>query len=147
VALSHVLPWFPTLSLSSLHLLIFKHPYLTHMKSDFRNFWWYEFNTSFSSHPPFRFPLEEKNLTFNLWEDSLKWQVSLGTSLVDIIFYENQGDICFLWNLGLWILIIQSFQSCTLAYFLPIHLITIEFQNIDNTPGSPPKTFLLLQLL
>jgi hypothetical protein len=36
--LSHVLPCFPILMHSSLHLVIFKHPYLTHMKSDFRNF-------------------------------------------------------------------------------------------------------------
>jgi hypothetical protein len=32
--LSHVLPCFPILILSSLHLVIFKLPYLIHMKSD-----------------------------------------------------------------------------------------------------------------
>jgi hypothetical protein len=35
-----------------------------------------------------------------------------------------------------------------LAYYKPMHLISIEFQNIDNDLGSPPKElFLLLQLL
>jgi hypothetical protein len=64
--LSHVLPCFPTLMLSSLHLVIFRHPYLTHTKSDFRNLKCYEFSTSISSHLPFRFPLEEKDIAFNL---------------------------------------------------------------------------------
>jgi hypothetical protein len=36
--LSHELPCFPILILSSLHLVIFRHPYLTYMKSNFRNF-------------------------------------------------------------------------------------------------------------
>jgi hypothetical protein len=36
------------------------------MKSDFRNLKCYEFSTSFSSHLPFRFPLEEKHLAFKL---------------------------------------------------------------------------------
>jgi hypothetical protein len=34
VALSHVLPYFPTLKLPSLHVVIFRHPHLTHMKSN-----------------------------------------------------------------------------------------------------------------
>jgi hypothetical protein len=58
--------------LSSLHLVIFGHPYLIHMKFKLGNFWCYEFNTSFLSHLPFRFALEEKNLAFKLWEDSLE---------------------------------------------------------------------------
>jgi hypothetical protein len=62
VALSHVLPCFPILMLSSLHLVIFRHPYLTHTKSDFRDFCFYEFSTSYSSHLLFRFPFEEKIL-------------------------------------------------------------------------------------
>jgi hypothetical protein len=66
VALSHVLPCFPILMQSSPHLVIFKHPYLTHSKSDFRNLKCYEFKTSFSSHLPFGFSLEEKNLAFKL---------------------------------------------------------------------------------
>jgi hypothetical protein len=32
--LSHVLPYFSTLILPSLHLVIFRHPYLTPIKSD-----------------------------------------------------------------------------------------------------------------
>jgi hypothetical protein len=35
---SHVLPCFPIRILLLLHLLIFRHPYLTHMKFDFRIF-------------------------------------------------------------------------------------------------------------
>jgi hypothetical protein len=40
--LSHVLPCFPTLKLSSLHQVIFRHPYLTHMKFDCGNLLCYE---------------------------------------------------------------------------------------------------------
>jgi hypothetical protein len=36
--LSHVLPCFHILKLSSLHLVILRHPYITHMKSNFGNF-------------------------------------------------------------------------------------------------------------
>jgi hypothetical protein len=63
---------------SSLHLVIFRHPYLTHMRSDFRNLKCYEFSTSFSSQRPFRIFLEEKNLAFNLWEDGIYFLWHLG---------------------------------------------------------------------
>jgi hypothetical protein len=59
--------------------------------------------------------------------------------LVEVICYENQNGICFLWDLGLWILTTQPSHSYTLAYCKPIHLISIEFQNIDNNSSSPPK--------
>jgi hypothetical protein len=62
-------------------------------------------------------------------------------SLVEVILYENQDGICFLWNLGLWILTIQPSHSYTMAYCRPLHLISIEFQNIDNNHRTPPKTF------
>jgi hypothetical protein len=87
VALSHVsplsfvLPYFPILMLSSLHPVLFRHPYFIHMKSDMRNFLCYAFSTSFSSHLLFRFPLEEKNVAFKLWEGSMESQVSEGTPL------------------------------------------------------------------
>jgi hypothetical protein len=70
--LSHVLPCFPILIQSLLHLVIFKHPYLTHTKSDSRNLKCYELSTSYSSHLPFRFPLEEKHLAFKLSEDYME---------------------------------------------------------------------------
>jgi hypothetical protein len=38
-------------------------------------------------------------------------------------------------------LTIQTSHSYTLAYCRPIDLISIEFQNIDNYPGSPQKNF------
>jgi hypothetical protein len=41
----------------------------------------------------------------------------------------------------LWILTIQPSHYCTLVYCRPIHLISIEFQNIDNNLGSPPNFF------
>jgi hypothetical protein len=59
--------------------------------------------------------------------------------LVELIFYENEDGICFLWDLRLWILTIQPSHSYTLAYCRPIHLISIEFQNIDNNQESLPK--------
>jgi hypothetical protein len=71
----------------------------------------------------------------------------LKVSLVEIILYKNQDGICFLWNLGLWILTIQPSHSYTLSYCRPIFLIPIELQNFDNDQGSPLKTFLSLQLL
>jgi hypothetical protein len=36
-------------------------------------------------------------------------------------------------------LTIQPSHSYTLAYYRPFHLISIEFQNIDNDQGNPPK--------
>jgi hypothetical protein len=42
----------------------------------------------------------------------------------------------------------STFHSYTLANYRPIHLISIEFQNIENNHGSlPKKLFLPLQLL
>jgi hypothetical protein len=148
VPLSHVLPCFPIQMLSSLHPVIFRHPYLTHTKSDFRNFECYEFSTSFSLHLSFRFSLEEKKNCLQTLRSS-SGVISLWRyPIVEIIFYENQNGICFLWDLGLWILTIQSSHSYTLAHCRPIHLISIEFQNIDNDQGFPPKKlFLPLQLL
>jgi hypothetical protein len=40
---------------------------------------------------------------------------------VEIIFYENQDGICFLWDLGFWILTIQPSHSFTLANCRPIY--------------------------
>jgi hypothetical protein len=129
-------------------VVIFKHPYLTHTKSDSRNLKCYAFSTSFSSHLLFRFPLEEKNLAFKLWEDSIVVPSFSRYPLVEIIFYKNQDGICFLWDLGFWILTIQPSHSYTLANCRPIHLISIEFQNIENNHGSlPKKLFIPLQLL
>jgi hypothetical protein len=54
--LSHVLPCFPILIQSSLHLVIFKHPYLTHTKSNSRNLKCYKLSASYSSHLLFRYP-------------------------------------------------------------------------------------------
>jgi hypothetical protein len=62
VALSHMLPCFPTFKLSSPHLVIFKHPYLTHTKSNSRNILRNEFSMSFFSHLSFGFPLKVKKL-------------------------------------------------------------------------------------
>jgi hypothetical protein len=59
--------------------------------------------------------------------------------LVEIIFYENQDGICFLWDLGLWILTIQPSHSYTLANCGLIQLISIEFQNIEKQPWLPTK--------
>jgi hypothetical protein len=42
-------------------------------------------------------------------------------------------------TLGFESLTIQPSHSYTSAYCRPIHLISIEVQNIDNDPGSPAK--------
>jgi hypothetical protein len=120
-----------TITFHCLPSLRCRHPYFTHAKSKFRNFKCYESSTSFSSHLPFRFPLEKKFCPQTLRR--FYWVISFSRYLlVEIIFYENQDGICFLWDLGLWILTIQTSHSYTLAYCKPIHLIFIEFQNIDN---------------
>jgi hypothetical protein len=143
-----MLPCFPILMQSSLHLVIFKHTYLTHTESDFRNLKCYEFSTSFSSHLPFRFPHEGKKSCLQSLRKFHGVTSSSRYPLVEIIFYENQDGICFLWDLGFWILTIQPSHSYTLAYCRPIHLISIEFQNIENNQGSlPKKKFLPLRLL
>jgi hypothetical protein len=87
------------------------------------------------------FPLEEKFLPSNskdiLWSNKF-----INVPLVEF-FVENQDDLCFLWEFELWILTTQPSHSCTLAYCRPIHLISIEFQDIDNSPVTPPKNFFL----
>jgi hypothetical protein len=47
-----------------------------------------------------------------------------------------------------WALNLDYKPSCsyTLAYCRPIHLFSIEFQNIDSNSCTPPKSFCLLQL-
>jgi hypothetical protein len=140
VALSHVLPCFPTLKQLSLHLVIFRHPYLTHMKSDLENF------STMNSILHF---LHIHHLDFHLKKISCLHSLRrfYGVTsfsrypLFKIIFYETEDDICFLWDLGLWILTTQPSHSYALAYCWPIHLIFLEFQNIDNNLGSPPKNF------
>jgi hypothetical protein len=37
-----------------------------------------------------------------------------------------------------------NWHISTLAYCRPIHLISVEFQNIDNNPATPAKTCILL---
>jgi hypothetical protein len=98
--LSHVLPYILTLKLSSLHQVIFRHPYLTHMKSDFRNLECHGFSMSFPPHLLFEFHLKKKMLPSNsekiLWSNKF-----LKYSLVEFISYENQDGLCFSWDLRL----------------------------------------------
>jgi hypothetical protein len=135
--LSHLLPYFPILMLSLLHLVIFRHPYFTHTKSYFRIFlvlWIQHFIFFTSTIQIFTWrksclqTLRNSYGVINLWR----------YPFVEIILYENQDGICFLWDLGLWILTIQPSHSYTLPYCRPTHPISIEFQNIDNYQGSPP---------
>ena len=56
---------------------------------------------------------------------------------------ENQ-DLCVLWDLWLQILTTWRFRFYTLSYWSPIHLISIEFQNIDNNLGTLPKNFFVI---
>jgi hypothetical protein len=96
---------------------------------------------SYPLHLPFRFLLEEKKSCLqNLRRFYGVTSFSM-YPLVEIIFYGNQDGIFFLWDLGLWILTIQPSHSYTLAYCRPIHLISTEFQNIENNQGSLPKKF------
>jgi hypothetical protein len=84
VALSHVLPCFFILILSLLHLVIFKHPNLTHTYiSLIRSLILEIFSAmdsvlhflhiSISSHLSFRFPLEKKKkIDLKILEDSME---------------------------------------------------------------------------
>jgi hypothetical protein len=125
--------------LSSIHLVIFRHPYLTHMK----------FLEVFSAMNLALHSLYIYHLDFHLKERSFPQTLKrfYGVTsfsryfLIEIILYKNQDGICFLWGLELWILIIQPSHPYTLAYCRPILLISIEFQNIDNDHGSPHNFF------
>jgi hypothetical protein len=123
---------------SSLHLVIFKHPYLTHTKSDFRNFSAMNSALHFLHIYHLDFHLKKKILPSNF--EKILWSNKFLTyPQVEIILYKNQDGSCFLWDFRLWILTIQPFRSYTLAYSRPFHLISTKFQNIENNQGSPPK--------
>jgi hypothetical protein len=64
--------------------------------------------------------------------EKILWSNKFLKVLVKIIFYENQDGIFFSWDLRLWILTIQPSHFYSLAYFRPIHVISIEFQSIDS---------------
>jgi hypothetical protein len=68
--LFHELPCFPTLKLSSLYLVIFGHPYLTHMKSHSIIFGG-NLTHQFLHIHPLDFPFKENFLAFKLREDSM----------------------------------------------------------------------------
>jgi hypothetical protein len=140
--LSHVLPCFPTMKLSFLHQWSLN----THI-----SFIWSLIVETFSAMNPILyflhiyhldFPLEEKFLPSNskkiLWSNKFM-KVLQEVSPCDFILFENQDDMCFIWEFGFWILTTWPFHSCTLAYYSPIYLISIEFQNIDNNLATPPK--------
>jgi hypothetical protein len=104
-------------------------------------FWYYEFNTLFSSHLQFGFWTSRSSYPSN--SKKILWGTKfLKVPLCRIFIF------CFLWNLGIWILTILPSHFYTLVYCRPIHLISIGFQNIDNDLVTPPKKlFLPFQLL
>jgi hypothetical protein len=57
--------------------------------------------------------------------------------LVEIKFFEKRIDLFLLTRF--WILTIQTSHFYILAYCRLAHLISIEFQIIDNHPSTPPK--------
>ena len=139
VALSHVLPYFPILMLSLLHLVIFRHSYLTQMKSDSGNFQCHELVLHFSYIHRLDFSLKEIFLLSNSKKIMGSNKFCKVFPCRDLFFLENQDDLHIR---------IQSSHSYTLACCRPIHLISIEFQNTDIHPSNlPKKLFLLLQLL
>jgi hypothetical protein len=129
--LSHVLPCFPNLILSSLHLLIFRHPYFTHIKSDCRNFGTMNFALYFFHIYPFYWKISIGRKIS--WFQTLTRVTSfLRYPLIEIFFlimnmtfasYKTLDFESWLYNLPILIFF---------SYFRPIHLISIELQNIDN---------------
>jgi hypothetical protein len=86
------------------------------------------------------FHLKKKMLPSNF--EKILWSHKfLKYPLVEIIFYKNQDGICFLIDLGLWILTLQPFHSYTLAYCRPIHLISIEFQTLTTIQALYQENF------
>jgi hypothetical protein len=78
LTLSHGVPYFLLMILSSSQLLIFIHPCLTHFKSNFLEFQCYEFSTLFSLHLLFICPIELENIIFKLKTHSLDNEVPQG---------------------------------------------------------------------
>jgi hypothetical protein len=60
----------------------------------------------------------KKKILPSIFEKILWNNKSFKVPLEEIIFYENQNGICFLWDLVLWILTIQPSHSYTLAYYI-----------------------------
>jgi hypothetical protein len=129
--LAHVLPCFPNLMLSSLHLVIFR----THISlirspiSEIFSAMNWTLHILHIYHSDFHLKKKSCLQTLRRFYEVTSFS---RYSLVEIIIYENHDGICFLWDLGLWILTMQPSDYYTLAYCRPIFLISIEFQNIDN---------------
>ena len=134
------------MKLSSLHKMNFRHSYIIHVKFDIGIF-----NAITSTRHSLQiyyldFPFNEivfpSNSKKTLWSNKFSKY-----PFINIIFWKSNW-LCFLWDLGLQILATWSSHSYTLAYCWPIHLISIEFQNINNNRLTSPKYFFLsLQLL
>jgi hypothetical protein len=72
----------------------------------------------------------------------------LKITLVEIILFENQDGIYFLWDLGLQTLTMWPAHFFPLAYYRPNCLISIQFRIIGNNPCIPlKKAFPPFQLL
>ena len=126
--LSHVLPCFPTLKLSSLHLVIFRHPYLTHLKYDSKKNYAMNSTLHFSHIYYLDFYLKKNFLPSNF--EKILWStkfLKVPPCKTFFFFFENQDDFCFFWDLGFRTLTTWPFHSNTLEYWRHIHLISIEF--------------------
>jgi hypothetical protein len=134
--------------LSSLHLVIFRYTYLTHMKSDFRIFSAMNSTLHFLYIYHLDFLLKKKILP-SIFEKIL-WSIKFlkVPSCWNCFFIKIKMTFTSYETMGFKSWLHKPSRSYTLAYCRPIHLISIEFQNIDNDLGSSPKKlFLLLQLL
>jgi hypothetical protein len=91
--LSH--PYFPILILSSLHLVIFRHPYLIHTKSNLKKISAINLALHFLHIYHLDFHLKKKPClqTLRRYYGIISFSLY---PLVEIIFYENQDGICFL---------------------------------------------------
>ena len=134
--LSCMLACFSTLKLSSLHLVMFKHPYLIHMKSNsIKNS---TIDSTFHFHLVFHFkriflPSNSKKI--------LQSKKSFKVPPCIIIFWKSRWHFLLMRH-GLWILTTWPSHSYALAYCRPVHLISIELQSIGNNLSTRPKNFL-----
>jgi hypothetical protein len=135
-----MLPCFPTLKLSSLHLVIFRHPYFTHIII------WSPIPEFFNAMNSTRYFLHVYYLDFYFKKiflpsnfEKILWSNKfLKVPPCRNCLFKNQDNLCFLWDLGHWILTTWPSHSYTLTYCRHVHLISIKFQKIDNNTHIPP---------
>jgi hypothetical protein len=146
--LSHVQPCFPTIHLSSLHLNEVYKP-ISHSNE----VWYWRYLVLYFLHFIF---FTCTILIFQLKKFSclnfgkIPWSsnfVKVRPISLRLFFLKINDHLCFLWEVRFWILIIGPSNFYSLTYWRLNYLISIEFQNINNSFGFQPRTFSSLSII